>query len=134
MPALFSAEWTKELAQLWNADKQMLEDLGKISFDSTIGFGFINETNPRAVLHVRKGKVEEVAGFQGEPLEWDLRAASSDWRTWLREGFGLPKLGVATATGKLKFLHGNYRQMVRTPSMARPFLRVFELMGQIKID
>lgn len=134
MSALFSPEWMKELAQLWNGDKHMLEDLGKINFDSTIGFGFIDEPTPRTVLLVRKGKIEQYAPFQGEELEWDLRATASDWKSWLKDGFGLPKLGVATATGKLKFLKGNYRQMVRTPSMARPFLRVFELMSKIKTD
>ncbi len=134
MSTLFSQEWIKELADLWNGDSQMLEDLSKISFDSTIGFGVIDEASPRCTLVVRSGRVEQCSPYNGEALEWDLRATEGDWKTWLKEGFGLPKLGVATATGKLKFVTGNYRQMVRTPSMARPFLRVFELMSRIKTD
>jgi hypothetical protein len=34
------------------------------------------------------------------------------------------------ATGKLKFVVGDYRRMIATPSMAGPFLRSFEVMGK----
>jgi hypothetical protein len=63
-----------------------------------------------------------------------LRASLDSWKEWIEKGFGLTRLGVAVATGKLKFLTGDYRRMLHTPSMAGPFLRSFELMQEVKTE
>jgi hypothetical protein len=50
---------------------------------------------------------------------------------WLKGGFGLSRLGPAVAMKKLQFAVGNYRQMIRKPSLSHPFLQHFELMRKI---
>ena len=134
MSKLFSPQWTQELAELWNRDPKMVLDLSSIGFDAHIGFGFLGENGARISFLVSDGKVEQIAPTAGDKLDWDLRADEMDWKQWFREGLGLPKLAVATSSGRLQFVSGDYRRMLRTPNMARPFLRVFELMMQIQTD
>ena len=134
MYPLFSAAWMEALATAWNTDGQMLENLIESNFDAEIGFGFIDDDRPIGYLKISSGAVV-VAGLHGhQTLDWDLRASHENWRLWLTEGFGPNRLGFTTATGKLRFVKGNFRQIVRNPSMARPFLRVFELMGSLDTD
>jgi len=134
MHPLFSAAWMETLAAAWNTDGKMLDNLMENGFDAEIGFGFTDHQRPSGYLKISGGAVT-VAGLHGhQSLDWDLRASEENWQLWLTQGFGLNRLGFATATGKLRFVKGNYRQMIRNPSMARPFLRVFELMGEIDTD
>lgn len=132
MSQLFSPEWTKELAALWNKDRQIQEDLGSIEFNSTVGFGMLSEEAPRVVMDIQEGAVQRVAVYEEGEIDWDLRAEEDDWRDWLTHGFGLERIGVMTASGRLRFLRGDHRKMLRTQEMARSFLRVFELMGRVK--
>jgi len=132
MHTLFSAAWMEALAATWNADEKMLNNLIESGFNAEIGFGFIADERAMGYLKINNGAVV-FAGLCGQQtLEWDLRASPENWQLWLTEGFGLKRLGFTTATGKLRFVRGNYRQMIRNPSLARPFLRVFELMGEVE--
>jgi hypothetical protein len=40
-------------------------------------------------------------------------------------------LGMAFTTGKLKFLEGDYKGMLKDPRMAGPFVKSFSLMGKV---
>jgi len=40
-------------------------------------------------------------------------------------------MGMAVATGKLKFNSGDFGAMIKNPSMAGPFVESFSLMSQI---
>lgn len=132
MSKLFSGEWMQEFAKLWNKDQEMIEKLGKEGFSAVIGFGYQGQPRPAGVIEVRSGKVVYAGPDSGQDLNWDLRASLDDWRVWLTEGYGFAKLGISVASGKLKFATGDYRKMVRQPDLVKPFLRHFELMGQIK--
>ncbi len=132
MSQLFSPEWTQELATLWNKDLQMREDLGSIEFSACVGFGMISEQTPRVAMHIEDGIVHQVEVFQRQALDWDVRADEDDWRDWLEHGFGLERLGVMTSSGRLQFMQGEHRKMLRNQAMARSFLRVFELMARVK--
>ena len=134
MPRVFSAPWMKSLSDTWNSDSKMVENLSKVGFDANIGFGYIDGDRPRGFLEVRQGKVVNAGDYIAQSLDWDLRAKPEDWRLWMTEGFGLTRLGFTTATGRLRFVEGNYRQMVRNPALARPFLRIFELMAEIETE
>lgn len=134
MTAVFSAPWMNDLASAWNGDPKMVDDLRRVGFDAGIAFGFIGEDRPRGFMEVRQGQVLKAGAYIGQELDWDLRAKPEDWRLWLTEGFGLKRLGFTTATGRLRFVTGNYRQMVRNPALARPFLHIFELMADIETD
>lgn len=134
MARLFSDEWMKAFAERWNADREMVDNLTDAGFSSTIGFGCSGDEKPAGIVEVKNGRVMYAGEFQGQALDWDMRADLEAWQEWLTEGFGFEKLGVSVATGKLNFVAGDYRQMIRYPNMAKPFLRHFELMGELKTE
>lgn len=134
MSVIFSQEWMAAFANAWNKDAKMVSTLSKASFSTVIGFGFSDEDRPRGVIEVLQGKVATSGTYAGQTLSWDLRASLADWEEWLTKGFGLAKLGVAVSTGRLKFKTGDYRQMIRKPELASPFLHHFEIMSTIPTE
>ena len=134
MVALFSEGWVEELGGLWNTDEKMLKHLRNADFRSTIGYGFKGEVAPRVFLQVDQGQVVRTGLWDGEIMNWDLRANPASWQKWIRNGFGVQRLGAAVVTGELKFEIGDYRRMVSKVSLSVPFLRHFELMQQIRTE
>ena len=128
MAKLFSETWMQAFAQAWNEDVDMIENLASEQFSSIIGFGCIGDAEPMSIVDVHNGEVVYAGDYKGQPLDWDMRADVDAWKDWLTEGFGFDKLGVSIASGKLQFVVGDYRKMIRNPNMAKPFLRHFELM------
>ena len=129
MSKLFSTEWIVEFAQAWNADRQMEEHLFAHDFNANIGYGFIDQEHPQAILVVEDGKVKSAGLYSNQSLDWDLRASPASWQQWLQGGFGMASLGAAVASGKLKFIQGNYYKMIRDSGLSKAFLRHFELMS-----
>ncbi len=132
MAELFSEEWMKAFAEEWNKEPELVEPLSKINFNSVIGYGFVGEDQPRGVLVVENGKAVRGGAYNGEELSWDLRAKPEDWQKWLEKGVSMMSLGMAYTTGKLKFLKGDYKSMIKNPSMAGPFIKSFSVMGRVK--
>ena len=122
------------LLDKWNSDPKVLEPLKKAGFTANIGYGFKGESQPRGVLVIVDGVVVRAGSYTSEPLDWDLRAKPDSWKLWMETGFGLTRLGPAVATRALEFVAGNYRQMIRNPSLSHPFLHHFNLMREIKTD
>jgi hypothetical protein len=131
MADLFSGEWMQGLMQQWNSDPEVFEPLSKIGFNSTIGYGFPEDAQPKGVLVVENGKATRAGGYAGEELNWDLRAKQEDWEKWLKKGVSMMSLGMAYTTGKLKFKVGDYMAMIKNPSMAGPFIKSFSVMGRV---
>ena len=134
MAELFTTDWIVDFSKLWNSDEEMDNYFFTIGFDSIIGYGFIGEDKPRAVLVIEEGKVISAGQYQNQELNWDLRANRESWLEWVNEGFGVLKLGTVVASRKLQFQAGDYHRMIRNPSLAKAFLRHFELMGRVKTD
>ena len=134
MIKIFSDSWMQAFANLWNDDKEMIEKLSEANFTSTIGFGFTGDDIPVGIVEVKDGAIIYAGEFRNQSLDWDLRADVDAWKEWLTDGFGFNKLGVSVSSGKLQFVTGDYRQMIRYPNMAGPFLRHFELMAQLDTD
>ena len=134
MEELFTESWMQNLQQKWNADQEIVGPLATAGFSARIAYGFKGEDKPRGMLVIDNGKVIEAGNYIEGPLDWDLRAAPDHWLKWIEEGFGLTKLGPAVATGALQFASGNYRQMIRNPSLSHPFLQHFKLMSEIGSD
>lgn len=134
MNKLFSKAWMEAYAQDWNRDEDMARALADAHFDGVIGYGYIGEDKPRGVVHVVNGNVVYAGAHNAEALDWDLRARLEDWEDWLTKGFGIAKLGISVSAGKLKFLKGDYRRMVRNPALAGPFLRNFEVMARVHTE
>jgi len=134
MAKIFSDSWMQAFANLWNADQEMIEKLSAANFTSTIGFGCTGDDTPVGIVEVQNGEIIYAGDYKNQTLDWDMRADIDEWKEWLTDGFGFNKLGVAVSSGKLQFVSGDYRQMIRNPNMAGPFLRHFELMANLDTD
>ncbi len=131
MAALFSDDWMVDLGNAWNDETELGDALAKIGFNSNIGYGFEGEDKPRGVLRVEGGYVVEAGAYNGQSLNWDLRASPADWEKWCANGLGMMSLGLAYTAGKLKFKVGDYGAMVKNPAMAGPFIKSFSVMGKV---
>ncbi len=131
MPALFSDDWMVDFGNAWNEEPELGDALAKIGFNSIIGYGFDSDDKARGYIKVENGYVTGAGAYDGSALNWDLRASPKDWEKWCSSGIGMVSLGVAYTTGKLKFKSGDYGAMVKNPAMAGPFIKSFNVMGQI---
>jgi len=131
MAELFSNEWINKLKDLWNETPEVSDKLAEINFNATIGCGYKDEENPVCVFVVENGKAVSAGLYNGEELDWDMRATKENWEKWAKKPLTLTTIGLAVATGKLKFEKGDFASMIKNPSMAGPFVKSFALMAQI---
>ncbi len=131
MAELFTDAWINELKDAWNNDPDVSGKLAEIGFDSNIACGFRDEEKPRCIFVVEKGVAVSAGLYGGEAVDWDMRATKDDWMKWVAKPLGMTGMGMAFTTGKLKFLKGDFKAMIKNPSMAGPFIKSFALMHQI---
>ena len=131
MAELFSDEWMKDYMAKWNGEPELAEALARIGFNSNIGYGLLDEDQPRGILVVENGKVTSAGAYTNESMNWDLRASEDNWNKWMDKGLGMMSLGAAYMSGKLKFKTGDYTAMVKDPRMAGPFIKTFTVMGTV---
>lgn len=131
MAELFSDEWMKRFMEEWNKEPELSGALEKIGFNSSIGYGFDGDAAPKGVLVIQNGKAVEGAAYNGQELNWDLRASADSWQKWIAKGIGMMGLGMAYTSRKLKFNVGDYGAMVKDPRMASPFIKSFTVMGRV---
>ena len=131
MAELFSDEWMKKYQDEWNKEPELADELAKIDFSSTIGYGFDGEDSPKGIISVDNGKVVNAGAYNGEPLNWDLRASPEQWQKWSKSPPGMMALGMAYTSRKLKFKKGDYSAMIKDPRMAGPFIKSFAIMGRV---
>jgi len=129
MSELFSPEWMEGFMGRWNAEPGLSDALAEIGFNSTIGYGFDEEDQPRGFIKVENGKVTEAGPYNGQELNWDLRASPDSWNKWMGKPPGMMGLGMAYTSRKLKFKVGDYGAMIKDPRMAGPFIKSFAVMG-----
>ncbi|HOP17331.1 MAG: SCP2 sterol-binding domain-containing protein [Chromatiaceae bacterium] len=134
MAEIFSADWMNGLKEAWNADPEVKGRLAEIGFNSVITCGFKNEDQPRGVFVVENGECVRAGDYDGTKPDWDMRADRDNWKKWASEGIGMTGLGTAFAMGKLKFLSGDFKGMIKDPRMAGPFVKSFALMKQLDTD
>jgi len=131
MAALFSEDWMVDFGNAWNEEPELGDALAKINFNSTIAYGFDGEAAPHGVIVVENGYVVHAGSYENQLMNWDLRASSADWEKWLTKGIGMMALGIAYASGKMKFKVGDYGAMIKNPAMAGPFIKSFAAMGTV---
>ncbi len=131
MSQLFSEEWMKAFQNAWNEEPDLSAELEKIGFSSVIGYGFTGDEEPVGILKVENGRAVAAGRYEGEPLNWDLRANADNWKKWIDKGIGMAGLGMAYTTGKLKFTTGDYKAMLKDPRMAGPFVKSFGVMNRV---
>jgi len=128
---LFSDAWMKQLMEAWNGEPEVKDALAEIGFNSVISCGFKGEDQPRGVFVVENGVCVRAGDYGGEEMDWDMRADKKDWMKWVEKGIGMGGMGMAFTTGKLKFLKGDFKAMIKDPRMAGPFVKSFGLMNKI---
>ncbi|MEK7990428.1 MAG: SCP-2 sterol transfer family protein [Thiotrichaceae bacterium] len=133
MAELFSAEWMNSYKEVWNSEPELSDVLAEINFTSTIGYGFTGDADPLGILIIENGKVIDSGAYNGQPLNWDLRATRENWQKWIEKGLGMAGLGMAYVGGKLKFKTGDYKAMIKDPRMAGPFVKSFSVMGKVSV-
>ncbi len=131
MADLFSDEWMKSFQEIWNTDPGLKDALAEIGFNSVIGYGFPGDDAPKGFIDVQNGEVVTAGAYNGEELNWDIRADQKNWEKWLNKGIGMAGMGMAVTTGKMKFKVGDFKAMVKDPRMAGPFIKSFEAMGKV---
>ena len=131
MAELFSDEWMNQLKDAWNGEPAVSGALAAIGFNSVITCGFKDEDKPRGVFVVENGECVRAGDYNGEEMDWDMRADKKDWMKWVEKGLGMAGMGMAFTTGKLKFLTGDFKAMIKDPRMAGPFVKSFGLMNRI---
>jgi sulfur carrier protein ThiS len=131
MSALFSDEWMKGFMEQWNTEGTLSDALAEIGFNSVIGYGVPEDGQPRGVLVVENGKVVSAGAYNGEELNWDIRASDAQWQKWISKPPGMMGLGVAFTSGKMKFIVGDYGSMLKDPRMAKPFIKSFSVMARV---
>lgn len=131
MSELFSEEWMQGFQKAWNSEPDLSGALAEIGFNSVIAYGFDGEDQPRGVLKVENGQATGAGSYDGEEVNWDLRASADHWGKWIAKPPGMMGLGTAYTTRKLKFATGDYGAMVKDPRMAGPFIKSFAAMSQV---
>ena len=131
MADMFSDEWMKKFQQEWNNEPELSDALGKIEFNSVIGYGFKGDDKAAGFIKVENGKVTDAGSYDGQDLNWDMRADNDNWQKWFEKDMGMAGLGMAVTTGKLKFNAGDFKAMVKDPRMATPFVKSFSVMGKV---
>ncbi len=132
MADLFSDEWMKSYMDAWNNESELSDALAEIDFCSVLGYGFQGDDAPTGVMTVENGKAVSAGAYNGEELNWDIRAKQANWDKWLAKGIGMAGLGMKTdTTGKMKFAVGDYSAMLKDPRMAGPFIKSFSVMGTV---
>ena len=130
---MFDEEWMGKFKDAWNTEPGLADALQQINFNSVIAYGFTGDENPTGILTVENGHAVSAGKYNGETLNWDLRATNESWAKWAKKPPGMMGLGVSYTTGKLKFLVGDYGAMVKDPRMAGPFIKSFAVMAKIQI-
>ncbi|BAY09342.1 SCP-2 sterol transfer family protein [Calothrix sp. NIES-2098] len=131
MTELFSSEWMQAYAEKWNQEPELADALKQIHFNSVIGYGFEDESEPRGVLTIVDGKAIEASAYNGQKLNWDLRADKDNWQQWVAKGLNMMGLSMAYMSRKLQFRVGDYLAMIKDPRMAGPFIKSFSVMGRV---
>lgn len=130
MADLFSEEWMKSYQNEWNNEPELSDALAKIDFNTVIGYGFKGDDTAKGYIKIEAGKVTDAGSYDGQELNWDLRADDGNWSKWLSKELGMTGLGMAVTTGKLKFNSGDFKAMIKDPRMATPFVKSFAVMGR----
>jgi hypothetical protein len=130
MADLFSEEWMKSYMEQWNAEPELADALAQIGFSSVIGYGFDGDAQPLGVLSVENGKAVDAGAYNGQTLNWDIRASQDQWQKWMGKPPGMMGLGMAFTSRKMKFMVGDYGAMIKDPRMAGPFIKSFSVMAR----
>jgi hypothetical protein len=128
---MFTEDWMNKYKDAWNVEPGLADALAQIDFNSVIAYGFEGDDQPTGFISVENGQVVNAGAYNGETVNWDLRATPDNWAKWSKKPPGMMGLGMAYTTKKLQFKVGDYGAMVKDPRMAGPFIKSFGVMGKV---
>ncbi len=131
MSDLFDDTWMKAFKEEWNDEEALSDALAEIGFNSVIGYGFPGDSGPIGVLVVENGIATDAGAYDGQDLNWDIRAKREQWEKWMNKPPGMMGLGTAFTTRKMVFEVGDYGAMIKDPRMAGPFIKSFGVMSLV---
>ncbi|SFV86051.1 hypothetical protein MNB_SUP05-SYMBIONT-4-281 [hydrothermal vent metagenome] len=131
MSKICSGEWMNELKDAWNNSDEVSGKLAEINFSSVIACGFKGDDKPTGIFIVENGICTSAGDYAGESIDWDMRADKKNWLKWIAKPLSMTTMGIAVTTGKLKFVTGDFKAMIKDPRMAVPFVKSFSLMSDI---
>lgn len=131
MAELFTRDWVEAFAERWNSDNDMVIPLFTQGFSAVIALGYPSQADPSVQLEVDNGRVVRAGLFRPTSqatIDWDLRATRDQWAAWKQKPLEITGVSVAINRGILEFRTGDYRKLMRTPDLAKAFLRFFTLL------
>lgn len=131
MDEMFSRAWIEAFVARWNGDNDMVVPLFTQGFSAVIALGYADEADPSVLLEVEHGRVRRAGPYLAatQPqVDWDLRASAAQWSAWKKKPLEITGISVAVNRGDLQFRVGDYRKLMRTPELAKAFLRFFTLL------
>ena len=128
---LFSEPWMREFGKLWTNDREISSLLQKRAWTANIGYGLSKALHPNGILMIENSQLRRADDYNGQSLDWDMRASLEDWQKWLENGFSIDRMGYVLVHKELQFVQGDYRKVMCTPMYAALLLRSFELMQQL---
>jgi len=131
MDELFSRDWIEAFAARWNADNEMVVPLFTQGFSAVIALGHVTREDPSVLIEVENGRVSRAGPYLAATrpqIDWDLRATPAQWAAWKKKPLEITGVSVAVNKGDLQFKAGDYRKLMRTPELAKAFLRFFTLL------
>jgi hypothetical protein len=131
MADIFTREWIESFANKWNADNEMVVPLFTHGFSAVIALGYAAHEDPSVLIEVENGRVARAGLYHAATtptVDWDLRATPAQWAAWKKKPLEIMGVSVAVNSGQLQFKAGDYRKLMRTPDLAKAFLRFFTLL------
>ncbi len=131
MADIFTRDWVESFADRWNRDNDMVIPLFTQGFSAVIALGYPTQADPLVLLEVENGRVARAGLYHAAtcpPIDWDLRASPAQWAAWKQKPLEITGVSVAVNQGQLQFKAGDYRKLMRTPDLAKAFLRFFALL------
>ena len=106
MAEICKSEWMNQLKDAWNNSSEVSGALAEIDFNSVIACGFQGDDKPTGFFVVEKGICTQAGDYDGQEVNWDMRADIESWLKSIASPLNMATMGVAVATGKLKFATG----------------------------
>ena len=72
MAELFSNEWMTKYQEVWNSEPELSGELGKIGFNSTIGYGYDGDSDPVALVKAMLAEIIETRKKDGASKRPDM--------------------------------------------------------------
>jgi len=129
---MFSDSWLTRFLQLWNKNIEIVSLLKQENFSAKIGYGLVDDQSPLFVLVVNTGRLVSIRRYRDQPLDWDIRASTDDWKLLIENPPSISQLGLAYTQKRLICRQGNYSLLMKNSNLSKAFSCSFKIMHQVE--